>query len=106
MKPAGEGNTILNTDQEGVKLIPQTVDATNWLRGSSRLRVCRPVCAASFWLARSWTVNDSLGSRQVRDSRSPKWRRLSYCGILKLAEVWQRRQSLNAKSPPKERLPS
>ncbi len=26
-------------------------------------------------------------------------------GILKLADVWQRRQSLNAKSPPKERLP-
>jgi hypothetical protein len=26
-------------------------------------------------------------------------------GILKLAEVWQRRQSLNARSPPNDRLP-
>jgi len=28
-----------------------------------------------------------------------------YIGIRKLAAVWQRRQSLNARSPPKERLP-
>jgi hypothetical protein len=28
-----------------------------------------------------------------------------HSGILKLVDVWQRRQSLNAKSPPKERLP-
>jgi hypothetical protein len=32
-------------------------------------------------------------------------RPIFHIGILKLAAVWQRRQSLNAKSPPKERLP-
>jgi hypothetical protein len=29
----------------------------------------------------------------------------THSGILKLADVWQRRQTLNARSPPKERLP-
>jgi len=33
------------------------------------------------------------------------WESNLHIGILKLAELWQRRQSLNARSPPKERLP-
>ena len=47
-----------------------------------------------------------VGSPDLAKARDQRHRDSKiYIGILKLADVWQRRQSLNARSPPNERLP-
>ena len=120
MKAAGEGSTILVSDLGSVNNISAKGAQCNSLgqrpRGRSKKSVRALKARNTLQISnRSISLLQSLVLSSLTDPgalpqaiTSRDFGAFSNCthsGILKLVDVWQRRQSLNARSPPKERWP-